>query len=63
VKRDVEAEWLRRGLAAFRSGDAAAMRAALVGLEYYGRVREKMAAGARDLRETLAKIDTGGTML
>jgi hypothetical protein len=59
--RDVEAVWMERGLSAFRARDVAAMRAALVGLEYYGRVRERMAAAARDIRAVLDRL-TGGSL-
>jgi hypothetical protein len=30
-----------------------------VGLEFYARIRERMAAGARDLRLALERIDKG----
>jgi hypothetical protein len=60
--RDVEAVWMERGVSAFRARDVAAMRAALVGLEYYGRVRERMAAAARDIRAVLEKFDIKGVV-
>jgi hypothetical protein len=59
VRRDVEGEGLARAEGAFRSRDVEGMRAALVGLEFYARIRERMAAGARDLRLALERIDKG----